>query len=255
MKKTVLLILFTSFFYSCQNDSNLIGNWYSTNGNYIVEFKFHQDGSIKYYGNYQEHSGIWKTKDSKIHIEFIESEIDMISKKITFDYKILGDSLFIKKLSEKVFSKPGFIKFENRFSQWKNYLGIKIDLKKSEKKLTTSIDGLLSKEMYIGFKNNKIVSRTQNRFINIKKDIPIIANEFITQKPSESKIEDLKFILIIDEKIPESKIDSIINTLKETLIKKIFRVYENDSIDYKNLNWHTEFLEAHNKIEWFGLYE
>ena len=109
--------------------------------------------------------------------------------------------------------------------------------------------------MYIGFKNNKIVSRTQNRFINIKKDIPIIANEFITQKPSESKIEDLKFILIIDEKIPESKIDSIINTLKETPIKKIFRVYENDSIDYKNLNWHTEFLEAHNKIEWFGLYE
>ena len=225
MRKTLLLILFTSFFYSCQNDSNLIGNWYSTNGNYIVEFEFHQDGSIKYYGNYQEHSGIWKIKDSKIHIEFIESEIDMISKKIAFDYKILDDSLFIKRPSEKAFSKPGFIKFKNRFNQWKNYLGIKIDLKKSEKVLKTSIDGLLSKEIYIGFKNNKIVSRTQNRFINIKKEIPIIANEFMAQKPSESKNKDLKFILIIDKNIPELKIDSIIKILMETPIKKIFRVF------------------------------
>ncbi len=255
MKKTFLLILFMSIFYSCQNDSNLIGNWYTTNGNYIAEFEFHQDGSAKYYGNYQEQVGIWEIRNSRIYIELIESEIDMISRKFAVDYEILGDSLFIKRPSEKIFPKPGWIKFDNRFNQWTNYLGVKVDLKKSKKALKSSIDGSLSKEIYIGFKNNKIVLRTQNRYPSIKKDVGAIANEFMTQRPPESKNEDLKFILIIDKNISEFKVDSVKNILRETPIKKIFRVYKNDTIDYKNLNWHTEFLEAHNKIEWYGIYE
>jgi len=121
--------------------------------------------------------------------------------------------------------------------------------------LKSSIDGSLSKVIYIGFKNNKIVSRTQNRFISIKKDGRAIAYEFMAQRPSETKNENFKFILIIDKNISEFKVDSIKNILRETPIKKIFRVHKNDTIDYKNLNWHTEFFEAHNKIEWFGLYE
>lgn len=255
MRKTLLLILFMSFFYSCQNDDNLIGKWYSTNGNYIVEFEFHQNGSLKYYGNYQERFGKWKIRDSRIYIELIESEIDMVSRKFALDYEILGDSLFIKRPSEKMFPKPGWIKFENRFNQWKNYLGIRIDLKKSEKELTTSVDGLFSKEIYIGFKDNKIVSRIEDRYINIKKDAQNLAYVLMAQHPSENKYEDLKFILIIDENIPEFMVDSIKNILRETPIKKIFRVYKNDSIDYHNLNWKKLDFQTYEGTEWFGLYE
>lgn len=256
MRKTLLLILFTSLFYSCQNDDNLIGNWYLTNGNYIVEFEFHQDGSLKYYGNYQEHFGKWKIKNSRIYIELIESEIDMISRKFALDYELVGDSLFIKRPSEEVFPHPGWIKFDNRFNQWINYLGIKIDLKKSEKNLKTSVDGLFSKEIYIGFKEDEIVLQTDGfRFKNIKKDVLNITYEFIESHPSETENEDFKFILIIDKNIPELKIDSIKNILRETPIKKIFRVYKNDSIDYHNLNWKKLDFQTYKDTEWFGLYE
>ena len=58
----------------------------------------------------------------------------------------------------------------------------------------------------------------------------------------------IKYLLFADKRVPEKEIDSIKNLLKETTIKKIFRVYTNEQVDYEKTDWKDE-------LNWFGEYE
>ena len=75
---------------------NLLFKTVETNGNYIVEYEFHQNNSFKVYSNSQEYIGKWKSKNSRIYFELKDSASNKTYRKYELDYKIVNDSLFLK---------------------------------------------------------------------------------------------------------------------------------------------------------------
>ncbi|MEM5566076.1 hypothetical protein WNY78_13220 [Psychroserpens sp. AS72] len=64
----------------------------------------------------------------------------------------------------------------------------------------------------------------------------------------DQDISDCQFNLIIDNNVNQVQIDSIKTILKTTGITSMFRIYNNDDIDYSKTDWLSDF-------EWYGIYE
>ena len=84
---------------------------------------------------------------------------------------------------------------------------------------------------------------------------------FIESLITEINPSQLQFNLIVDKSIKEIEVDSIISILRETQIKKIFRVYTNDNVNYQRVNWHNEkfnWKDEYNwkdDLNWYGVYK
>jgi len=251
MNKILILAISITIFYCCQtpdNDPKLIGNWSSLSYADINEIQFYQD-SIKLYDFTGESIGKWKSVDSRIYVELTHSDDLNPSGKFEWEYKLIQDSLYIKRTSDNAFVIPAMTKFENHFEQWQRILGLKINLKKTESALESVENDNSYQEIYIGYRENQVMSKINDKYVDLEKGAArIAAFTLMYTRAKEVSSEDLKFVLVIDKNIPEFKVDSIKNILRRTPIKKILRVYENDTINYHDLNWRENAV-------WYGLFE
>ncbi|WP_229792671.1 hypothetical protein, partial [Ulvibacter litoralis] len=76
--------------------------------------------------------------------------------------------------------------------------------------------------------------RKLGQIMDIKESIRIFLNEV-----KEDEIKSVNVNMIIDKNVSQSYIDSLKSIIKFTGVNSIYRVYKNDSIDYKdNLSWY-----------------
>ena len=251
MKKILPSIIFTFILFSCvrsDNDLKLLGNWNSMNYSDTNELQFYRD-SIVFYEMGQKYFGKWKSKNKYIYIDVINPESDEIINEYEIEYKLKNDSLFIKRSYDSAFVFPTMIKVGNRFEHWQKIIGLKIDLKTTENELQSSGEDKFNQEVYIGFREGKLISKIGSRFVSLDGgDAKRAAFNLRASQSSEIEFDNLKFVLIIDKNISEFEMDSIKKILRQTPIKKIFRVFRNDTINYYNLNWRG------NK-KWYGIFE
>ncbi|WP_338731362.1 hypothetical protein [Mangrovimonas cancribranchiae] len=239
--KNILTYISLIFIFSCtstKQKEKLIGNWYSnSDDNYgFFEFQFYKD-SLFIYDKLGKSSALWKVNKDKIHLTGINGFTN--KKKLTYSYNLnkSNELLNLKLLGDTIIQLPELRKAKNAFDFLKKAIDLEIELPKSKEQLKSlSQPKRLNFNIYAGFKNKKLVVKTDSAsdLKNLEKDVIKFKND----TRNELK-KFLRFNLIADKKITQSQIDSIKNRLKETSIKIIFRTYKNSQIDYNdNTRWY-----------------
>ena len=188
----------------------------------------------------------WKSSNSKIYYTQLKDLDQELKTDFILDYKLneQKDTLFVKRETDSSYTNQ-FLKIKNGFQYLKKNINLDFDLPKKENELISSGNKEFDFNIYVGYKNGKLVVKT-DRYINLD-GIQSEIYHFILSF-NEQKKEQIKYLLFADKKVPEKEIDSIKKLLKETTIKKIFRVYTNKQIDYEKTDWKDE-------LNWYGEYE
>jgi len=226
-------------------DNDLLGNWSSTKSSNIVDLQFFKDSLIQNaWGKTTKFS--WTSNNSKIFYTQLTNVDPELETDFILEYKLNAqkDTLFVKKETDSSFTNQ-FLKINNGLQYLEKNINLNFDLPKKENGLISSGNKEFDFNIYIGFKNGKLVAKT-DRYINLA-GIQSEIYELIFSVKEQEK-EQIKYLLFTDKEVPEKEIDSIKKLLKDTTIKKIFRVYTNDQVDYERTGWKDE-------LNWFGEYE
>lgn len=247
--KTIIRILLVIFILqSCSKkniDTNLLGNWSSTKSSNIVDLQFFKDSLIQNsWGETTKFS--WRSDDSKIYYTQLTNVDPELETDLILEYKLNAqkDTLFVKKENDSSFTIQ-FLKINNAYQYFEKNINLDIDLPKKENGLIPSGNKELDLNIYVGFKNGNLIAKT-DRFINLYGIQSEVYDLMFSVE--EQDTEQIKYVLFTDQRVSEKKVDSIKNRLKETTVNKIFRVYTNDQVDYKKIDWKDE-------LNWFGEYE
>jgi hypothetical protein len=248
MKTVIPTLLVICILQSCSKkniDNDLLGNWSSTKSANIVDLQFFKDSLIS---NAWERKTkfSWKSDGSKIYYTQLTNIDPELETDFIFEYKLNTekDILFLKKETDTSFTNQ-FLKINNGYQYFEKNINLDIDLPKKESGLIPSGNKEFDFNIYVGFENGKLVAKT-DRYISLD-DIQSEIYDLIFSFKEREK-EKIKYLIIADKRVPEKEIDSIKKLLKETTIKKIFRVYTNDQVDYERTDWKNE-------LNWFGVYE
>ncbi len=244
------IILISITIFSCQNYSNdvqkdvLLGNWSTVLSGNQNQLTFYKD-SIIFNEFGLSYIGKWEIDSTRIYLNPIKDSKKIPLKSMVLDYQLnkTNDTLHIKNQKDSLFRYP-FLKIQNKFDYLEKINGFNIELEEKPNLIQTGHFGH-DINVYVGYKNSKIIVKT-DRFNNLYK-INTEANElfFLDEGIDTSQVN---YNLIIDKRIPKSKVDSIKNILTNTVIKKFFRIYTNKYIDYRKTDWKEE-------IDWFGIPE
>ena len=250
MKKYILriLILILSL-QSCtpSNDEKdkLIGNWSVIDGN--SEFEFYKDSLIvnEFGINY---INSWNADGSKIFLKPIKGLDSFGIKEPVFDYRLSNnnDTLYIKRLTDSLFRFPIY-RIKNSYDYWAKQLKLTIDLP-SKNDLISSERNKVGMDVYVGFRNGKLIAKTDSDKTHNLEEIKREIYMFIASVQTEIDSTNFQFNLFTDKNIDKSKIDSIKSILKSTQFQRIFRIYNNDKVDYKKTDWKDD-------LNWHGVYE
>jgi len=248
MKTVIQTLLVICILQSCSKkniDNDLLGNWSSTKSANIVDLQFFKDSLIS---NAWERKTkfSWKSDGSKIYYTQLTNIDPELETDFIFEYKLNTekDTLFLKKETDTSFTNQ-FLKINNGYQYFEKNINLDIDLPKKESGLIPSGNKEFDYNIYVGFKNGELVAKT-NRYINLG-GIQSEIYDLIFSVNEQDK-EQIKYVLFADKKVSEREFDSIKNLLKETNVKKIFRVYKNNKVDYEKTDWKDE-------PNWFGQYE
>ena len=137
------------------------------------------------------------------------------------------------------------MKINNAYQYFEKNINLDIDLVKKENGLIPSGNKEFDYNIYVGYKNDKLISKS-DKHINLS-GIEFATMEYIFsfKEPNEN---DFKYMLFVDKKVPKKQYDSIKSLLENTRIKKKFRVYTNNKVDYTKTDWKSE-------LNWYGTYE
>jgi len=226
-------------------DNDLLGNWSSTKSANIVDLQFFKDSLIQ---NAWERTTkfSWTSNGSKIYYTQLTNLEPELETNFILEYKLNAqkDTLYVKKETDFSFTNQ-FLKITNGFQYLKKNVNLDFDLPKKQNGLISSGDKEFDFNIYAGFQNGKLVAKT-DRYINLDGIQSEIYDLIFSIKEQDK--EQIKYLLFADKGISEKEIDSIKKLLKKTTIKKIFRVYTNDQVDYEKTGWKDE-------LSWFGKYE
>ena len=232
--KNIFTYIFIIFIFSCSStkqEKRLIGNWYTASENRIdSEFEFHKD-SLLIYNSYGKTALKWKVKDQKIYSTYLTENGP------TYKYKIDENNVFLnlELIGDNGFILPTLIKAKSPFDFFQKIIDMDIELPTTENELEYLTQNNTNYNIYAGYKNNNLIVKTDKSSDLNNLDYEV--NEFIENSRDELK-SFLKFNLIADKNIVQSKIDSIKYILKKTSIKPIYRTYKNEQIDYdESINW------------------
>jgi len=248
MKTVIRTLLVICILQSCSKkniDNDLLGNWSSTKSANIVDLQFFKDSLIQ--NSWERTTKFsWKINDSKIYYTQLTNLDPELETDFILEYKLNArkDTLFVKKETDSSYTNQ-FLKINNGLQYLEKNINLDFDLPKKENGLISSGNKKFDFNVYVGFKNGKLVAKT-NRYINLD-GIQSEIYDLIFSVEKQEK-EQIKYLLFADKKVPEKEIDSIKKLLKETTVKKIFRVYTNDQVDYERRGWKDE-------LNWFGEYE
>lgn len=247
MKKTLLLISITFFgLFSCEKTitkSDFIGNWSTTSDtNVHIDIEFYLDSMVVNESlTSHSYTDDWVIEGSKIKQSLIRGDTSTLNRKNTLNYKFntAKDTLFLKHENENQYHIK-LTKINNGFNYFKNKVGINFKFKKNTQKLTPADTSSYKINIYLGFKNNKFIAKT-----DASNDLNSLITEVLDLNEIYPKKEHqlLQYMLFIDERVPQKKIDSIKTKLDEIHRNKIFIVY-----DFNENKWN----ETPN---WLGIYE
>lgn len=246
MKTTYKIVLIILIFQNCSAPNykdKLIGNWSVIFGN--LEFEFYSDSLVANDVGLR-YINTWTIDNSKIYLDTIEGRLGI--EYPVFDYKLSNDndSLFIKRPTESDFRYPIF-RIKSAYDLLLKEIQLSIKLPKKDN-IITHKEKNTGLNVYVGYRNNNLIAKTNYDGTNNLKDINLEALAFISYRYAEFNSSEVHFNLLVDKNVKKNEIDSIKSLLKETDIKKIFRIYTNDKIDYTKLNWRSE-------LNWHGIYE
>lgn len=248
MKTIIRTLLVICILQGCSKkniDNDLLGTWSSTKSLNIIDLQFFKDSLIQ---NAWERTTkfSWTSDGSKIQYTQLTNIDPVLETEFSFEYILNAkkDTLFIKKEADSSFSRQ-FLKINNAYQYLEKNINLDIELPKKENGLIASGNKEFDFNVYIGFKNGKLVAKT-DRYINLN-GIKNEVYELIFSIKEQEK-EQIKFMLFADQRVSEKEVDSIKNLLNETTVNKIFRIYTNDLVDYEKSNWKD-------KLYWFGKYE
>ncbi|WP_313115417.1 hypothetical protein [Aequorivita sediminis] len=248
MKNVIRTLLVICIIQSCSKkniDNDLLGNWSSTKSANIVDLEFFKDSLIQ--NSWERTTKFsWTSNGSKIYYTQLTNLNPELETDFILEYKLNAqkDTLFVKTETDSSFTNQ-FLKIKNGLQYLKKNINLDFDLPKKENGLISSGNKKFDFNIYVGFKNGKLVAKT-DRYINLDGIQSEIYDLIFSIKEQEK--EQIKYLLFADKRVPEKEIDSIKNLLKETTIKKIFRVYTNEQVDYEKTDWKDE-------LNWFGEYE
>ena len=249
-KNLLVLLVLALLLMACekkQHDKRLLGNWSSLIYQDPNEIQFYQD-SLRLYEMGKEFYGTWHSKDHLIYATLLHRKENIVIDTFTLAYKFNKDTLLIKSAMDSSFLNPPLLKVTHRFEHLLRMLNMKIDLPKTNSALVSSGEGGFNLELYIGYIDDELKIKLYNRLIDLDKNDVLTAIFTLKSQHSEEDQDQLKFVLIADQSVSEAELDSIKSKLMLSPIKKAFRVYKSDSIDYVNLNWREH-------ITWYGLME
>ena len=248
MKNIIRTIFIIAIFQSCtdrQIDTDLLGNWSTTNASNIYDFQFFKD-SLKVYSSLGESKYDWKSDDSKMYWTQLTNISSDFETDVEFSYKLNSqkDSLYLQRKIDSTYTTK-LLKINNAYQYFEKNINLDIDLVDKENGLIPSGNQKFDYNIYVGYKNGKLVSKS-DKYINLS-GIEFVTMEYIFsfKEPNEN---DFKYMLFVDKKVPKKQYDSIKSLLEKSRIKKIFRVYTNDKVDYTKTNWKSE-------LNWYGTYE
>ena len=249
MKK--IIIIFLIVLTSCSKnefEKKLIGNWNNYPNNGMTDFKFYND-SVVSTENYFSRTGKWKANDSVIFLKFPKIH-PSLRENIQLNYKLSIDSLQIKNDFDSIYTIPALFKVENYWKHFLRELKMDIDLPKAGFKLIKNNSMIFGIDLYVGFKNKRIIIKNFRGEIQLDRDIQgLVFSERTFRKENEEKY--LYFNLIIDKGVNEIKVDSLKQILNRFPEMKIFRVYENDTANYGKY----DIKNTGEYWNWYGKYE
>ncbi|WP_346882778.1 hypothetical protein [uncultured Algibacter sp.] len=250
MKTIFRIIVLVSIIQSCsfsnKEKDKLIGNWSTVNGNSCpLEYQFCQD-SIRFSEMCYSHVNSWYINDSKIYHTNIKDSF--ANRNYVFDYKISNnnDTLFIKSVTDSLYKFP-ILRVKNGFDYLLKNLRLTFDLP-SKNDLISSKENGIGFNVYVGFRNGKLIAKTDSDKTRGLDEIKYETIAFLAYQETELDSTNFQFNLLVDKNISKTKIDSIKNILKSTGYSRIFRVYNNEQVDYEKTDWKDE-------LNWFGVYE
>ena len=248
MKTIFRIIILVSILHSCSSNpekDKLIGNWSVVNG--MNEFEFYKDSLIvNEFG--MSYINEWNVDESKLYLETIKGLDSFGIKTKELDYKMSEnlDTLFIKRITDSVFGPP-ILRIENGYDYYLKRLQLTIDLP-SKSNLILSNEKGIGLDVYVGFRNGKLIAKTDSDKTRGLDEIKYETYAFIASQETELDSTNFQFNLLIDKSINKPKTDSIKDILKSTGYSRIFRVYTNDQVDYEKTDWKDE-------LNWYGEYE
>jgi len=235
-----------SFLICCTSEKEkeiLIGEWYLTE-NPSMSIIFTADTLFIKSTFRTKHN--WKIDDSNI---FLKNSMNFESKRLIgkeyrshFVYFLNDNNDTLRWSAKKDTTNTiyTFIRIKNRFEHFQKSIDFKIEVPTSKNFIESIDNNEMNPNYYVGLIDDKLMIKNDYQFINL-----ISAYSDILQMKSymeKSDFEKLRINLFTDRNVPEIKIDSIKNVLKKTPIKKIFRIYKNDTINYTdNLKWYGKF--------------
>lgn len=247
MKPIYIAFILALFLYACSSNpekEKLIGHWSIPNG--LNEFEFYKDSLIVYEWG-MNYINEWDLDQSKLYLEPIKG-LDSFAIKIkSFDYKLSTnlDTLFIKRETDSVFG-PAILRINSAYDYHLKRLNLTIDLP-IEKDLSKEPNSSVGLNIYVGYNNGDLIAKLDDDRQSDLTNIKLSAYEYLVNSDKEIK-SDLHFNLIADKNVKDSELDSIRNILKQTRFSTIFRVYNNQKVDYNETDWKDELI-------WYGKME
>ena len=263
MKKIFTILILAFIIASCSRNEyerELIGNWNNFPLKFRTDIKFYKDSFVAY-NYYEKDIGTWKADSNKIYLFFNKSSKKQDRDSSTYFYKLSlnKDTLFSRLTSSKINEDFILLRIKNTWKHFLKEIDLKINLPKANFELIKNDSMRFGVNLYIGYKNEKLVIKSGIKLIdkNIDKynksfliEQIIIAQRAIG-KLDENEEKRMNFNLIIDKNVSETEIDSIKNILKIFPNMKCFRVYKNDSANYGKYD-----IENNGEYwNWFGRYE
>ncbi|GGW74875.1 hypothetical protein H4O20_08340 [Aequorivita sp. 609] len=243
--RTILIIAICQSCADKNLDTDLLGNWSSTNSANIVDLRFYKDSLLTNSWE-RETKYSWRSDNSKIYYTQLTNIDPDLRTDFVFEYKMNSqkDTLFIKTETDSLRTIE-LSKINNAYQYFEKNINLDIDLVKKENGLIPSGNKEFDYNIYVGYKNGKLISKS-DKYINLS-GIELATMEYIFsfKEPNEN---DFKYMLFVDKKVPKKQYDSIKSLLENTRIKKIFRVYTNNKVDYTKTDWKSE-------LNWYGTYE
>ena len=240
MKNLIVALILVLVLQNCSSNSikdEFLGNWSSTNYSNIVDFQFFKDSLVIHqWGN--STLNLWDRDDSKIYITQLKGdgpEIDT-SYVLQFKLNVQKDTLFIKEAQDSDFNAE-LLKINNAYQYFQKNINLDINLPNKEDEIISSGNKRADYNIFVGYKNEKLIARTENYY-----SLNGVISDVILHLSSlnDEDLEQAKFMLFIDDAVPKRQIDSIKNLLKPSYIKKIFKVYTNNKVDYTKTAWRDE---------------
>ena len=254
MKKIFTILILAFIVSNCSKNEyerELIGNWNNFPLDFRTDIKFYKDSFVSY--NYNEKDiGTWKADSDKIYFVFKKSLRKHHKDSLTYFYRLSlnKDTLYSRLTSSKINEDFVLLRVKNTWKHYLNEIDLEIDLPEPDFELTRNNSMYNGIDLYVGYKNEKLIVKAQRRIQQLNKDIEnLVLSERAMRTENEEKY--LYFNLITDKNINEKEVDSIKRILKTFPSMKIFRVYENKTADYGKYDCSGQG----DLWNWYGRYE